>query len=565
MKAKKLVLCILLSVALVVTFIPVISFGEVVNNDDVSWTISQSGDEGDVSLEDGEAVLTVTPSFGDTQVKLTYQWQIYNDDEEDYVNLENQHGITCLVDKTGTYRCVVKDEADNEAYAIFYVYEGGGDDEYDFGDLPDPEDIDDIELNTNIDVTVSEDNPVVTFKFMPEEDGFYVFESFGNADPVGQVRTEEGIIDYDDDYDDSVDTNFKLIFYASANETYYLQAKGYNSSETMSFQVKAYNVPWIAYPTDDEDCTYEGSPVTLDVTVEGDYQNVKYNWYRNGKLIKADAEANMAVSQGGRYYCLVSDANRSEKVFFNVYLPDITKNNLQVSYDCWDDTAYVRELWDYSGDSDILLTKGNITIPSSVTFADGKARKVTYVDIFAPEMTSVTIPASVTYIEPGLGMKTCEWDDDYDEIKSYTLIPGFVIYGTNGTAAQTYAKKYGIKFRDLAAEAEAARQGTLDSKMPAVKISKPKAAKKAITVKWKKLNKKQLKKAAKIEVWVCTNNAFAKGATIEKTVSKKKASVKIKGLKKGTTYFAKVRAIKYVNGKKVVGKWSKIKKVKVKK
>lgn len=116
-----------------------------------------------------------------------------------------------------------------------------------------------------------------------------------------------------------------------------------------------------------------------------------------------------------------------------------------------------------------------------------------------------------------------------------------------------------------AAKAEADRNGIYSGSMPAVKSSKAKAAKKAITVKWKKLKKKQLKSGTtKIEVWVCTNKAFAKGATIEKFAGKKKASLKVKGLKKGTTYYAKVRAIKYVNGQKIVGKWSAVKKVKAK-
>ena len=154
----------------------------------------------------------------------------------------------------------------------------------------------------------------------------------------------------------------------------------------------------------------------------------------------------------------------------------------------------------------------------------------------------------------------------YDPNGNQVPIPGYVIFGTTGSAAQVHANKYGIPFRDLAAEAEAARQGTPDNSLPKVKISKPKAAKKAATVKWKKLNKKQLKKskAQKIEIWVCPNAGFGPNDTIMKTVGKKKASLKVKGLKKGT-YLVKVRAIKYVGGVKKVGPWSKVKKVKIKK
>ena len=116
-----------------------------------------------------------------------------------------------------------------------------------------------------------------------------------------------------------------------------------------------------------------------------------------------------------------------------------------------------------------------------------------------------------------------------------------------------------------AARAEEARQGTYIAGLPKIKISKPSAGKKSITVKWKKLDKKQLKKGVtKIEVWVCPNAAFGAGDTYIKFAGKKKAAVKVKGLRKGT-YFVKVRAIKEAGGVKYYTAWSKIKKVKVKK
>ena len=114
------------------------------------------------------------------------------------------------------------------------------------------------------------------------------------------------------------------------------------------------------------------------------------------------------------------------------------------------------------------------------------------------------------------------------------------------------------------AKAEADRQGVYNASLPKVKISKPKAAKKAVTVKWKKLTKKNQKKADKIEVWVCPNKNFGAADTKVKTVSKKKASVKVKGLGKKQTYYVKVRSIKTINGVKNVGAWSKVKKVKTK-
>ena len=190
---------------------------------------------------------------------------------------------------------------------------------------------------------------------------------------------------------------------------------------------------------------------------------------------------------------------------------------------------------------------GNINIASSIVLSDGIARAVTLVDMSVAGAASLTIPATV------------------NKIYLSEVPAGFTIFGAGGSYAQTYAINNGIIFRDPVAEAEAARQGTLTAGLPKVKISKPAAAKKSVTVKWKKLDKKQLKKGVtNIEVWVCPNAGFGAGDTIIKMAGKKKASVKVKGLAKGT-YFVKVRAIRNVGGVKYYTAWSKVKKVKVKK
>lgn len=60
-----------------------------------------------------------------------------------------------------------------------------------------------------------------------------------------------------------------------------------------------------------------------------------------------------------------------------------------------------------------------------------------------------------------------------------------------------------------------------------------------------------------------TNKKFKKSKT--KTKTTKKLSVTIKKLKKKTTYYVRVRAYSVTNGKKKYGKWSKTRKVKIKK
>ena len=89
-----------------------------------------------------------------------------------------------------------------------------------------------------------------------------------------------------------------------------------------------------------------------------------------------------------------------------------------------------------------------------------------------------------------------------------------------------------------AAKAEAERldwEGTLSSKIPAAKSVKTKVSKKKVTVSWKKLSRKQLKKFSKVEIQICKKKSFKKDdGAIRKMVKKTKKSQKITLQKKGT-------------------------------
>ena len=98
--------------------------------------------------------------------------------------------------------------------------------------------------------------------------------------------------------------------------------------------------------------------------------------------------------------------------------------------------------------------------------------------------------------------------------------------------------------------------------LPAVKISKPKAAKKAVTVKWKKVSKKNQKKIQGIEIQVATDPDFT-NIVKTATAGKKKTSKKIKGLTSKQTYYVRIRAYKDTADGYHVSGW-KSKKVKVK-
>lgn len=78
-----------------------------------------------------------------------------------------------------------------------------------------------------------------------------------------------------------------------------------------------------------------------------------------------------------------------------------------------------------------------------------------------------------------------------------------------------------------------------------------------IVVSWKKASK-----VTKYQVQAALNKKFTKGKQT-KSVSSKRNSVTISGLKQGKKYYVRIRAYKTIQGKKYYGKWSKIKSVKV--
>ncbi len=103
----------------------------------------------------------------------------------------------------------------------------------------------------------------------------------------------------------------------------------------------------------------------------------------------------------------------------------------------------------------------------------------------------------------------------------------------------------------------------VDASMKVPGIKKVTKNAKSITVELKALKKKQLKKVTGYEIQYSTKSDFSDAKTVK--VNKAKTTKKtIKKLKKGTTYFVRVRYFKK-GAAKPYSNWSKIKKVKTKK
>ncbi|WP_022763596.1 fibronectin type III domain-containing protein [Butyrivibrio sp. AD3002] len=101
----------------------------------------------------------------------------------------------------------------------------------------------------------------------------------------------------------------------------------------------------------------------------------------------------------------------------------------------------------------------------------------------------------------------------------------------------------------------------IDKSQKNAKLSKPKAGKKSITIKWKKQTAKGIKG---YEIQYSTDKDF-KTNVKKVTITKAKTETKtIKKLKSGKKYYVRIRTYKKVSGEKVYSNWSTPKSVKVK-
>ena len=255
----------------------------------------------------------------------------------------------------------------------------------------------------------------------------------------------------------------------------------------------------------------------------------------------------------------------------------------------------------------------SITIPDSVTSIGA------YVFSNCSSLTSITIPDSVTSIG------NYAFGYGYDENWRYIKMKDFIIYGSQGSAVETYAQKNGFTFKTTGGTTELTSKNTTvklsktsfsfdgKAKKPTVKVLDTKGRtlkksnytvtysnnvkvgkatatikfkgkysgtiKKTFTIKPAKTTitgtsrksdsvtltwKKQKKEASGYQIQYATDRKFTKNAKTVTSKGIKKSSKKISGLSKKTTYYFRIRTYKTVNGKKYYSGWSKIETVKTK-
>lgn len=201
--------------------------------------------------------------------------------------------------------------------------------------------------------------------------------------------------------------------------------------------------------------------------------------------------------------------------------------------------------------------KGAVTIP------DGTV--VIWEDSFEDcyDIEEITIPASVTDIQ-----------------LSPSEFWNITIKGYTGSAAEAYVKRANekgrnIKFISLGTVVTqkpnpAEQQNLVQNKKKETAVTAVKNPKKATLKKVKALGKRKVKVTWKklaatggYQLQYAMNRSFTKKKKT-KSISKTASSTTLKNLKKGKTYYFRIRAYNKAGGSKKYGKWSNIKKIKVK-
>ncbi|MBQ3370076.1 MAG: fibronectin type III domain-containing protein [Mogibacterium sp.] len=176
-----------------------------------------------------------------------------------------------------------------------------------------------------------------------------------------------------------------------------------------------------------------------------------------------------------------------------------------------------------------------------------------------------TVEKVATCIEDGTESTHCTRCDVVKEGSEQVIPKTGHKYGAWKTTKAATEIAAGQKTRTCSVCGHAEKQtiAMLKPTLPAVKITTPIAAKKAATIKWKKVSKANQKKIATIQIQYSLDKTFKTGV---KTVTAKRtaASKKITKLKSKKTYYVRVRAYKKSGGAVHVSKWSAVKKVKAK-
>ena len=166
-----------------------------------------------------------------------------------------------------------------------------------------------------------------------------------------------------------------------------------------------------------------------------------------------------------------------------------------------------------------------------------------------------------TYDEPGYTIYTCEvcnysYKDDYTAKLERPAEKPTVKPTEKPTAAPTTST---ITPNPSPTPNSATTAPTIVAKPKSAKFKKVKAAKKAVSVEWKKVGG-----VKGYQIQVATDKKFKKNKKTVTIKKQKTTKTTVKKLKAKKKYYVRIRTYKIVNGKKVYSSWSKVKSVKTK-
>lgn len=238
----------------------------------------------------------------------------------------------------------------------------------------------------------------------------------------------------------------------------------------------------------------------------------------------------------------------------------------------------------HANDNDVYFTIGTYTTSYDYTILDenGLPKEIDYIkalffnygkfkDFINCNLTLDKKEYELTgeYIKPAITFENSKSNlvegEDYEVIYENNLGLGKAKAIVRGLGSYAYLPEKTIEFDIVKvknADGKIVYKTVVVKAPKQAKIKSVKNKKKSsLTVKWKKV-----KGANGYQIKYARNKKFTKGKKVKDIKSGKKTSAVLKNLKKNKTYFVKVRAYKLdVNGKKVYGDWSKVKKIKIQK
>ena len=350
MKLRKLILCLFLSVALTVTFIPTMAYAEggvgtdedggrtleaMDDDDDFDWFPEAVDDE--VELVEGKAKLQVVVYAYDEDDERYYdvtesadfvwqKWDGYDEGDNDvYIDLEDaENSPEYDATKAGVYTCAVTYEEDVQS-VDFYVTDG------DEGETS-------WEIETNADV----DDEVIL-----DEDGeaylevtVYAIDDEGELDVTDEATFKWSY--YDEDEEGYIDIAETGNFYIASGEGEFRCEVTYNGETDYAYFYTVYDeeeYDWYADADEDEVELVKGKALLEVYVYEYDNDDDEYYIVTDGvefqwkkavgydeveeepicELISGATESTYTATEAGTYFCDVTYKGDTESVEFEVF------------------------------------------------------------------------------------------------------------------------------------------------------------------------------------------------------------------------------------------------------